>query len=253
MKSVFDQFKIALNKEITYDTYLDFSLSNITTGIMVMVLGLIILFQFLLRFNKLIPNNYSILVEGIYMFIFNLVAEQAGKKGYKYFPHFLTIFLLILTFNLVGLLPFGFTVTSQIIVTLTIALSYFFAWILIGIVNLKKDFIYLFYPKQMPLWLQPLLSVIETLSFALRPFSLGIRLFANMLAGHILLHIIASALVYMVISITILLLAPFVLILFGVGILEFGIALLQAYIFTILLAIYLKDSLVSHKPNTNNI
>jgi len=249
MNNVFEQFKIALNWEININDVLDISLNNATITLIGVTLLLIVSLNRLFAYTRLIPLNNQIIMEKIYSFVFSIVSEQAGKDGYKYFPHFLTLFILILFYNVIGLLPSGFTVTSQITVTLGIALSYFLAWIIIGIKNLKKDFIYLFYPKQMPKWLQPLLIVIETLSFSLRPFSLGIRLFANMLAGHILLHIIAGALVFMVGKITILLLAPFVLILFGVGILELGIALLQAYIFTILLAIYLKDSLVSHNPD----
>jgi ATP synthase subunit 6 len=137
--------------------------------------------------------------------------------------------------DLVGLLPFSFIVILQVIITFTLALSFiYFIY-----------FIYLFVPKNMPMWLLPLLTVVETLSFFLRPVSLGIRLFANMLAGHILLHILAGA-AWFLANITIILIIPALIIVSAIGVLELGISFLQAYIYTILLAIYLKDSLVSH-------
>jgi len=97
----------------------------------------------------------------------------------------------------------------------------------------------------MPAWLLPLLTVVETISYGLRPLSLSLRLFANMLAGHILLHILANAAIYLK-SISLFLLIPILIILIGIGTLELGISMLQAYIFTILLIIYLKDSLITH-------
>lgn len=152
---------------------------------------------------------------------------------------------MILLYNLIGLLPFSFTISSHLAVTLTLSLSYFFSFLLVGIYHLKFRFLYNFCPKNMPFWLLPLLIIIETLSFFLRPFSLGIRLFANMLAGHILLHILADSFLY-TLKLGILFLLPMTAILFAIGCLELFIACLQAYIFTILLTIYLKDGLISH-------
>lgn len=252
LNNVFDQFTARLNQEITqvYNGFIvDFSLTNLSITMILLTTLLIVTGQLFNKFFSLLPTNTQIILESIYIFIFGIVAEQAGKKAYGYFPHFFILFLLILSFNLTGLLPFGFTVTSHISVTLGLALSYFFGWIIIGVLGLRQEFIYLFYPKNMPQWLIPLLTVIETISFFLRPFSLGIRLFANMLAGHILLHILADSLIYMVSKVAILLLIPFGLIVSAVSLLELGIGFLQAYIFVILLAIYLKDSLISHNPD----
>lgn len=183
--------------------------------------------------------------ESTYQFVYTLTAEQANRKGIKYFPHLITIFLLILVFNLSGLSPFTMTATSHVVITFGLALSYFIAWIIIGIYELGPKFIYIFCPKNMPAWLLPLLICIEFLSFCLRPVSLGVRLFANMLAGHVLLYILASACVYLFLKL-ILLAIPAFAIIGAIGVLELGIAFLQSYIFTILLAIYLKDSLYSH-------
>jgi len=192
-----------------------------------------------------VPKNWQNILEMIYLFVLSIVLEQSGKKGNRYFPHFFTIFILVLLYNIVGLLPFSFTASSHLIITLTLALSYFVAWIIIAFKELQTSFLYVFCPKNMPAWLLPLLIVVEFLSFFLRPFSLGIRLFANMLAGHILLHILGGSFIYMY-KISIFLIIPIFVILSAVGVLELGISLLQAYIFTILLAIYLKDSLISH-------
>lgn len=251
LNTVFEQFATAIIKEFNYYG-IDMSITNISATMLLTTVFVIGCFSFVSKFFSIIPNNWQLMLEAIYVFVFGIVAEQAGKKGYKFFPHFFNIFVLIFCFNIIGLLPFGFTVTSHISVTLTIALSYFFAWIIIGVTGLRKEFIYLFYPKNMPGWLIPLLTVIETISFFLRPFSLGIRLFANMLAGHILLHILADALVFMTSKVSVLLTIPFIIILCAIGLLELGIGMLQAYIFTILLAIYLKDSLISHNHNNNN-
>lgn len=244
--SPFEQFEILVwLKAYLPSQGLDMSLTNISISICAVSIFYVFASKKLLEEIKVVPSNWQIFYETIYLFIVSIVYEQATKKGIRYFPHLFTIFALILSFNLVGLLPFSFTVTSHIIVTLTLALSYFFAWILIGIFTLRMKFLNLFCPKNMPIWLLPLLIVIETLSFALRPFSLGIRLFANMLAGHILLHILADSLLF-ALNITAFLLIPLFVILLAIGFLELFIACLQAYIFTILLSIYLKDALVSH-------
>jgi ATP synthase subunit 6 len=240
----FDQFSIVLIKKIQQSNF-DLSINN-NTILLLCITGMVITMHVLIGYsNSLIPNNWQYTIESIYQFVFSIVSEQAGKLGYKYFPHFYTIFILILFYNLVGLLPFSFTVSSQVIITFTLALSYFIAFIILGINNLRRSFLYLFVPKNMPMWLLPLLTVVETLSFFLRPVSLGIRLFANMLAGHILLHILAGA-AWFLANITIILIIPVLIIVSAIGVLELGISFLQAYIYTILLAIYLKDSLVSH-------
>jgi ATP synthase subunit 6 len=240
----FEQFEIILLVLINTNN-IDFSLTNL--GLLTVIISLLIIgLNFL--FNKsytFIPNNWQIVMESIYQFVFSIVAEQTGSKGYRYFPHLVTVFILILYYNLGGLVPFSFTVSSHVIITFTIALSYFIAWIIVGIKELGPKFLYVFCPRNMPLWLLPLLICVEFLSFSLRPISLGVRLFANMLAGHILLHILAGALIYLMI-VFIFLAIPAYAIVSAIGVLELGIGFLQAYIFTILLAIYLKDSLHSH-------
>jgi len=240
----FEQFEIILLSVFGING-LDLSLTNLSLLTLVISFLIIGLTSVITKSATFIPNNWQYLVEIIYQFVFSIVAEQAGRKGFAYFPHLFTIFNLILFYNLSGLIPFSFTVSSHVIITFTLALSYFIAWIVVGIVTLGPKFLGVFCPKNMPLWLLPLLICVEFLSFSLRPISLGVRLFANMLAGHILLHILAGAFIYLM-GINILLTIPAYTIVSAIAVLELGIGFLQAYIFTILLAIYLKDSLVAH-------
>jgi len=240
----FEQFEIILLKYINLAGF-DLSVTNLAI-LALAISGFLITVNLTIASSyTFIPNNWQYVSELIYLFVFSIVSEQAGKKGYGFFPHLYTIFNLILLYNLCGLMPFSFTVSSQVIITFTLALSYFIAWIFVAIVVLGPKFVYVFCPKNMPLWLLPLLVCVELLSFCLRPVSLGVRLFANMLAGHILLHILAGAFIFLL-GITVILAIPAFVIVSAIAVLELFISFLQAYIFTILLAIYLKDSLVSH-------
>eukprot|EP01112_Ceratiomyxa_fruticulosa_P022044 TRINITY_DN7967_c0_g1_i3.p1 TRINITY_DN7967_c0_g1~~TRINITY_DN7967_c0_g1_i3.p1 ORF type:complete len:151 (+),score=4.14 TRINITY_DN7967_c0_g1_i3:158-610(+) len=144
--------------------------------------------------------------------------------------------------NLMGLLPFGYTVTSQVIITFMLALTVFISLIIIGFAKNGIIFLKIFIPSGIPLWLLPLLIIIEIMSFCLRPISLSIRLGANMLAGHVLLNIVAGATVYTLTISVFLVILPILFIMFFM-ILEIGIACLQAYVFSILTCIYLFDSL----------
>jgi len=242
--NAFEQFRILLNKTLQPGS-IDISLTNLSSLLLVTTLFLIGISLLIRSTFSFIPNNYQILFETFYLFIFSIIKEQTGFRGYKYLPHFYTVFITILSYNLIGLIPFGFTTTAHLIITFTLGLSFWTGYSIIGIVNLRSKFIYVFCPKNMPAWLLPLLTLVETISYLLRAVSLSLRLFANMLAGHILLHILGNAVIYLK-SISLFLLLPILLILTGIGILELGISILQAYIFTILLIIYLKDSLISH-------
>jgi len=240
----FEQFEIILLGSFGFNNF-DLSLTNLSLLTITISLLLIILTSLIVKSSTFIPNNWQYLIEIIYQFVFSIVAEQAGRKGFAYFPHLFTIFNLILLYNLSGLVPFSFTVSSHVIITFTLALSYFIAWIIVGIIKLGPKFLGVFCPKNMPLWLLPLLICVEFLSFSLRPISLGVRLFANMLAGHILLHILAGAFIYLMAKLIILAIPAYAIV-SAIAVLELGIGFLQAYIFTILLAIYLKDSLIAH-------
>lgn len=240
----FEQFEIILIKKI-YLFGFDFSITNLSVSVLATCFLLISFMYILDKSYTYLPNKWQIVMEALYRFVFSIVVEQTKRKGVKYFPHLFTVFSLILFFNLSGLTPFSFTASSHIVITFGLSFSYFIAWIIIGLKQLGPKFIYIFCPRNMPLWLLPLLICVEFLSFCLRPISLGLRLFANMLAGHILLHILAAASIYLLTK-SIFLFVPAFGIISAIGILEIGIGFLQAYIFTILLTIYLKDSLYSH-------
>jgi F-type H+-transporting ATPase subunit a len=240
----FEQFEIILLQLFGFNGF-DLSVTNLTLLTIVISLLLVGLTSLVVKSSSFLPNNWQYVFESIYQFVYSIVYEQASRKGVVFFPHLFTIFNLVLLYNLGGLVPFSFTVSSHIIITFTLALSYFIAWVIVGIRTLGLQFLNVFCPKNMPLWLLPLLICVEFLSFSLRPISLGVRLFANMLAGHILLHILAGALIYLMAKLIILAIPAYAIV-SAIAVLELFIGFLQAYIFTILLAIYLKDSLVSH-------
>lgn len=189
-------------------------------------------------------NRWQTLLEIFYQVILNVVNENAGPKGRKFFPLIFTTFALILTCNVLGMIPYSFTVTSHLIVTFCTALAIFTGMNILGILKHRKHFLSLFFPPGAPLALAPLLVLIEFISYVFRVLSLSIRLFANLMSGHTLLKILATF-SWGVVSLWGLLLLPVVIILIVTG-LEMAIAFLQAYIFSVLLCIYLNDAFNLH-------
>lgn len=238
--SPFTQFEINLLQKIEF--FLDFSVTNFTIYLSIVSIILCVLYNTGTQHLTLVPNNFQILFESLYKFILGLLFEQTGVKGLRFFPLLFVVFSFIFMANIIGLFPFAFTITAHIALTFLLALSFFTAWIIQGLITLKLSFFNIFLPRGIPVWLMPLLVVIEILSFLIRPLSLSIRLFANMLAGHILLYILGSA------TLTLGMLINFFPFLFIIAFLflELGIAFLQAYVFTILLSIYLADAYKSH-------
>jgi ATP synthase subunit 6 len=161
--------------------------------------------------------------------------------GYLYFPMIFSLFLTIIIYNLIGMTLYSFTVTSHVIVAFTLSFAFFLAIVLTGVITQKKDFVNTFIPSGAPKVIKPFLIGIEIISYFSRPFSLGIRLFANLMAGHTLLAIL-SGFAFLVYKKNVLFfLLPLLLILAIVG-LEVMICLLQAYVFTVLVSIYYNDS-----------
>nr|YP_008083543.1 ATP synthase F0 subunit 6 [Neopyropia tenera]AGL96396.1 ATP synthase F0 subunit 6 [Neopyropia tenera] len=198
--------------------------------------------------NKLVPGNWQSVKEIFYDTTLTLVKDNLGKKGYAYFPFIFTIFTIILYCNLIGMVPYSFTVTSHIAFTFGLALSIYIGINIIGFRTHGIKFFTIFLPKGVPLFIVPLVVAIEFVSYVVKVFTISIRLFANMTSGHTLLKIIAGF-VWTMISIggvfVYLQIIPLVLLLALVG-LEIGIALLQAYVFTLLTCIYLNDVLEMH-------
>jgi F-type H+-transporting ATPase subunit a len=195
--------------------------------------------------RSLVPGRIQSAAELTYEFVANTIRSTAGTEGMRFFPFVFSLFTFILAVNIIGLIPYTFTVTSHIIVTATLALSVFLTVLVYGFWKNGLHFFNLFVPKGIPIYILPLIVFIEVLSFLSRPISLSVRLFANMLAGHITLKVFAS----------------FITLLGGAGVLgiagatlplalvvaltalELLVAFLQAYVFAILTCIYLNDAI----------
>jgi ATP synthase subunit 6 len=240
-----EQFEISVLQPLGILSW-DFSFTNSSLYLLMTAATLLAVYVFGVYKATLIPTYWQSVTEMVYKFILDMIKQQVGNKGLQFFPFLFLIFNFILFSNLLGLLPFGFTTTGHIIITFTLALSINLGLIFIGFMHHGIRFLKLFVPSDAPVFLLPLIVVIEVVSYCLRTFSLSIRLFANMMAGHTLLHILCSFIVaFFQSSLPFLGLLPFVLVLAVIG-LELGIAFLQAYVFTILVCIYLNDSINLH-------
>jgi ATP synthase subunit 6 len=239
--SPLEQFKIVTFYPVNFFGYgFDLTLTNATLFTFLVVFFVYMLFVYCVRDARVIPGPYQRLSELLYMVINDLVKQQSGIRGLKFFPVLLICFFKILFLNLIGLTPFGFTGTSQASYTFTLGFSMFIAIVFIAIQVQRYNFIKLFIPEASR-FIVPLLMIIEMFSYCIRPISLSVRLFANMFAGHTLLHIISGFAVTLFsvdTFIGVFLVAPIII----VCILEFGIAFLQAYVFVVLVSIYLKES-----------
>ena len=243
MKSPLEQFDI-LNVKNFFGGLNDFSYNNILLPFLFVVLLFSLYFYFILfKKAKIIPLIYQYLIEMDYRFIINIIKQQTGLKGIFWTPLIFVIFNFILFSNLLSLIPFGIALTSHLIVILWLSITMCISIFSIGILNYNLKFLHIFIP-QCPFVLLPILIPIEIFSYLIRLFSLAIRLAANILAGHTLVHIIITFLLN-IIKIEFLLSLFIIIPLFLILTLEFGVAFLQAYVFTVLISIYLSDSLKS--------
>lgn len=195
-----------------------------------------------MRRSALVPGRWQSLAELSYVFIAGLLKDTVGSEGRPYFPFIFTIFMFVLVGNLWGLMPYAFTFTSHIAVTFAMAFFIFIGVTVIAIAKHKLHFLAFFMPPGVPIVMAPLLVPIEIISYLSRPISLSVRLFANMLAGHTLLKVFAGFIISLGIAAGWL---PFVFVVALTG-LEFVIAFLQAFVFTILTCLYLNDALHLH-------
>jgi F-type H+-transporting ATPase subunit a len=233
--------------------------ASFTNASLFMLAAVVLITLFLVlstRGRSLIPTRWQSMAELTYEFVANMIRDNVGSEGKKYFPFIFSLFMFILFCNLIGMVPYTFTVTSHIIVTFALAFVVFIGVTIIGFVRHGTHYLRLFVPSGVPLPLLFLLVPIEVLSYLIRPVSLSVRLFANMTAGHTMLKVFGGFVV------TLLgLLSAGSVGLIGIGVvgsiaalaftialtgLEVGIALLQAYVFTILTCIYLNDAVHMH-------
>jgi F-type H+-transporting ATPase subunit a len=205
------------------------------------VVGVTVFLTLSMRGGRLVPGRWQSMAEMSYEFIANMIRENVGAEGRKYFPFIFTLFMFILVGNLVGMIPFAYTFTSQIIVTFAMAATIFIGVTVIGLVRHGLHFFSLFVPSGTPLILAPLLIPIEVISYFVRPVSLSVRLFANMMAGHTMMKVFGGFTVLL----GVLGVAPIILLVALTGF-EIMVAVLQAYVFTVLTCLYLNDAIHLH-------
>ena len=221
---------------------LDISFTNAS---LFMVISGIFISLFLLlgtKDKKIIPGKFQLISEMLYNFISKMISDTAGKKAKPYFSFIFSLFIFVLFCNMVGMLPYSFTVTSHIIVTLAFAMFIFIGVTILGFVIHGFKYLKIFVPSGVPMVLLPIIMIIEIISYLSRPVSLSVRLFANMMAGHTMLKVFGG----FVISLG--LVAGWLPLTFSVALtgLEILVAFLQAYVFAILTCIYLNDALNLH-------
>jgi F-type H+-transporting ATPase subunit a len=221
---------------------IDLSFTNASLFMVISAIAVSFLLFLGTRERKIIPNKIQLLSEMFYSFIAKMISDTAGSKAKPYFPFIFSLFMFVLFCNMVGMLPYSFTVTSHIIVTLVMALFIFIAVTIIGFLKHGFGYLKIFVPSGVPALLLPLITVIEIISYLSRPVSLSVRLFANMMAGHTMLKVFGG----FVISLGIL--GGWLPLGFSVALtgLEILVAFLQAYVFAILTCIYLNDALNLH-------
>lgn len=203
--------------------------------------------------RAMVPGRMQSLVELAYEFVANMVRDNVGQEGRPFFPFVFTLFMFVLACNMLGMLPYGFTVTSQVAVTFGLALAVFIGVTVVGFVRHGLGFFHFFLPTGVPGFLAPLVIPIEVLSYLIRPVSLGLRLFANLTAGHTMLKVFAGFVVPLgmlsVLPYDIPMVLPAIVpmaAVVGLTVLEFAIAFLQAYVFAVLSCIYLHDAIHMH-------
>ena len=220
---------------------LDASFTNSSLFMVLTVVAATALMVLAVRPRAAVPGRWQLLAELSYEFIAKMVSDNIGKEGKPYFSLIFTIFMFVLFGNFLGMLPYSFTFTSHIAVTLTMALVIFLLVTVIAFMKHGMHFFSFFLPAGVPIFLAPLMISIEVISYFTRPFSLSIRLFANMMAGHTLLKVVGG----FVFPLGLLGIVPVAGLVAITG-LEFLIAFLQAYIFTILTCIYINDAIHLH-------
>jgi F-type H+-transporting ATPase subunit a len=226
--------------------------ASYTNSALHMTIAVLLITVFLLssvKSRSLVPGRMQSLAELAYEFIANMIRTNVGSAGQAYFPFIFSLFYFILLGNMLGMMPYGYTFTAQLVVTLGMALLIFIGTTIIGFIKHGVGFFGLFLPHGTPWYIAPILVPIEIVSYCFRPVSLSLRLFANMTAGHTLLKVFAGFIGGFVASLGVLgLLAGLIPLVAVVGLtgLEFLVAFLQAYVYATLACIYLNDALHLH-------
>jgi F-type H+-transporting ATPase subunit a len=223
---------------------------------MVVTLGLVWLFMLGGMKRQLVPGRWQAAVEGVTGFISSMMRTNIGPEGRKYTPFVFSLFMFILFANLIGLMPVGlvglhpFTVTSHLTVTGVLAIVSFAIVLVVGFARHKLHFFSLFVPHGTPLVMIPLIFVVELMSFLVRPFSLALRLFVAMTAGHILLKVLAGFVINAsnaeALWVAPVVALPSFILMIGISALELLVAAIQAYVFALLTSLYINDAVNLH-------
>jgi F-type H+-transporting ATPase subunit a len=240
MAGPLEQFTVKPIIPIEINGY-DISFTNAALFMCLTVLTVVGVFAFCLRKRTIVPTLSQSVPEILYEFIRGIMQGSAGKDGLKYFSFIFTVFLFVAFGNIFGLVPYGFTFTSQLATVGALSILALLFNIVIGIRTKKWGYLRTFLPKGIPVVLAPLVVPIEAISLLSKPFSLTVRLVANMTVGHIMLKILAGFVVVLGIAGVVPLIFDALIIMF-----EIFVALLQAFIYTVLSCIYLSDAIHSH-------
>ena len=224
---------------------LDLHITNSAIWMMVATALVIAFTTVFISRRAMVPGRMQSLVEISYEFVANMIKDNVGHEGRPYFPFIFTLFMFILACNMFGMLPYSFTVTSQVVVTFGLAFVVFIGVTVIGFIKHGLGFFKFFLPHGVPGFLAPLVIPIEVLSYLIRPVSLGLRLFANLTAGHTMLKVFAGFIVPLGAFYIIPGVIPMAAVI-GLTVLEMAIAFLQAYVFAVLSCIYLHDAIHMH-------
>ncbi|MGE5514730.1 MAG: F0F1 ATP synthase subunit A [Bacteroidota bacterium] len=221
---------------------------SFTQSALMMVIAVVLITALLtlsVRSRALVPGRWQSLAEVLYEFVAGMLRDNVGHEGRPYFPFIFTLFMFVLFGNVLGLVPYGFAFTSHVVVTFAMAAVVFIGVTIIGFARHGLHFLRMFFPHGAPIATAVILIPIELISYFSRPFSLAIRLFANMTVGHIILFVMGGFVVSLG-SVFFAFGALPLAFLGAISVLEIGIALLQAYVFTILSCIYLHDAIHMH-------
>jgi F-type H+-transporting ATPase subunit a len=236
------QFEVHKIFDLNLGKY-DISFTNSSLYMLIATLVVIAFMMFATRKRSLVPSKLQVIAEGVYNFVFDIIKSSIGDEGAKFFPLVFSLFSFILLCNILGMTPYSFAATSQVAVTLTLAMLSFLTITVFAIYrNGIGGFFHMFLPSGVPMWMAPVIFAIEFFSFLIRPVTLSVRLFANIVAGHVLLKVVAGFIISLGIIFGTL---PFLFSIIMTGF-ELFVAVLQAYIFSILVCAYIGEATRAH-------
>jgi ATP synthase subunit 6 len=246
--SAFDQFEIIRLIPLHLFGNFDISITNSTVFLLVAVGSFYWLYLLNVEEGPLVPGRWQSIIELAYENMLNVVKDNIGSKGFQYFPFIFTLFIFLAMLNLFGIVPYTFSPTSHIAITFGLSLSIFLGVTLLGLVNYQSNYLSMFMPGGAPMIMAPFLVVIEIISHVAKAISLGVRLAANITAGHLLFAILSGFCWTMLTAggmLALLSTFPILIVVFITG-LEMAVALIQAYVFSLLTSIYISESIDLH-------